>query len=148
MARQSILSFILGAVLASAGFLYVEAHPKPAPPPPAPFTISPAQLAVRIHVGNDVDAIRARTIREVFGGPLPTDEPSDARPVPPALGAASMVAFPDGGFLLSTAHPTGRLAIYHAGHAQHALVDGGDASLLTRPHGAAGAMAGAAEQVR
>lgn len=68
---------------------------------------------------------RQRALEDVFGGAIPDALPSLAVPVVPVHGAARNVALVGAhAFYLTPADPAGKLAIYHAGHGERALMDG------------------------
>lgn len=86
---------------------------------------------MRVRTAEDAAAVRAEIQAAIFGGALPASLPvavEDAE----ALGVAGerlTMALPSGDLLegyLLRAEGAERLAIYHAGHGQHALTDGAE----------------------
>lgn len=75
----------------------------------------------------DVRRERAKALRVIFGGRLPAGLPPAPRDVAAPLNAALAVELiPGRSIFLTPAHPNGRLAVWHAGHQQDALIDGAE----------------------
>lgn len=83
----------------------------------------------RISTLADVERERRVALLSIFGGSLPTDLPSEVRPMNAVYGAASALELVSGqSYFLVPKNPNGKLFIWHAGHWQDVLIH--DAQLL------------------
>lgn len=114
MNRKFAIALLLGAVTVLAGQGLASRLHRPA-------TLSPEQIAQRVHVRSlaDVERLRARTLDQMLGDRLPEGIP-DGVPAGPMLGADASMKLPNGYWL--DGHGD-KLAIYHAGHNQVAVRD-------------------------
>lgn len=134
-ARTELWAVVLCAVLGMAAGWWVAARAhqqavEPAAVVPEDRPEAPAYLGQAIATRDDLDRLRAESIRAVFGADaLPSRLPDAVEPAaPPMAGVATAerltvqtaagASYP---LLLSAGHD--RLAIYHAGHAQEPLRD-------------------------
>lgn len=124
MNRKFVAGLVTGAAIGLAALAFPKADPTGLSDP----DVVSAALAKGIHVRSlaDVPRVRAEVIHDIFGGPLPTGFPASAVEVPALAPAVHAVQFPGDGAWLWSAHPNGKLAIYHAGHSQLALREGMD----------------------
>lgn len=132
-----ILAFLAGANLAIWIPVMLAETPEAEtlPEPPAPITAPNLPDLVRIRSLEDVRATRAEILHHVFGEPeLPMTAPASVEPFENERFAGRRLVIPVGdelqeGYLLEPIRPGAkpRLAIYHAGHHEHALTDGADA---------------------